>query len=194
LEWLRQTGLAKAVAQFARSGGAVVGICGGYQMFGERIDDLQHIESRLDSLAGLGLLPVTTRFLQEKATFQVQARFQSKHGWLAQLNGTLVSGYEIHMGETPSQSPWLEITRRNGEQVNLPDGCVSPNGKIWGCYLHGIFANDTFRQAWLESLGWQRREQVSTQAEVFDQSLEALADAVESALSMEMLEKIIWEN
>ena len=194
LEWLQQTGLAEAVTQFAHSGGAVVGICGGYQMLGKKIDDLQHIESRLDSLVGLNLLPVTTRFVQEKATFQAQARLQGRHGWLAQLDGTLVNGYEIHMGETPSQAPWLEITHRNGEQVHLLDGDVSSDGKVWGCYLHGIFANDAFRHAWLESLGWQKREWISSQAESFNQSLESLVDAVENALNMDMLDKIIWES
>jgi len=98
------------------------------------------------------------------------------------------------MGETPSQAPWLEITHRNGEQVHLLDGDVSSDGKVWGCYLHGIFANDAFRHAWLESLGWQKREWISSQAESFNQSLESLADAVENALNMNMLDKIIWES
>lgn len=191
LDWLRQTGLAKAVIQFAKAGGPVVGICGGYQMLGARINDPQHVESAVESLAGLNLLPVTTQFLPEKATHQAQARIQSGQGWMAQLNGSLISGYEIHAGDTTGQSHWLEITQRNGQAVQVPDGSFSSNGKIWGCYLHGIFANDAFRQAWLESLGWQKGERMS-QMESFNQSLEALADAVEGALKMDALDKIIW--
>jgi len=194
LEWLQQSGLAQALTQFARAGGAVVGICGGYQMLGQKIVDLQHVESKVDSLAGLKLLPAETKFLQEKATFQARARIRCKHGWLAGLDGSLVSGYEIHMGETPSQSNWLKITKRNDDQVNVPDGCISPDGKIWGCYMHGIFANDAFRHAWLESLGWQKTERMTSQAESFNQSLNMLADAFEGALDMKLLEKIIWEN
>jgi adenosylcobyric acid synthase len=86
----------------------------------------------------------------------------------------------------------LEIISRNGNQVKVADGSVSSDGKIWGCYLHGIFVNDEFRHAWLESLGWERR--ASSQSEIFNQSLEILADAVEGALNMDLLEKIIWDK
>jgi adenosylcobyric acid synthase len=104
----------------------------------------------------------------------------------------MIQGYEIRMGETESQSQWLEIVSRNGEQVKLMDGSISSNGKVWGCYLHGLIANDTFRQAWLTRLGW--RGQVTSQAARFEESLDKLADTVESALNMELLEKIIWTS
>ncbi|MBI5840652.1 MAG: cobyric acid synthase [Chloroflexi bacterium] len=185
LEWLRQTGLANAVTRFARNGGAVIGICGGYQMLGQIIRDPFHVESRKDSVEGLGLLPVTTTFAAQKATHRVCARILD----FESLAGEMIEGYEIHMGETPSPSSWLEIVQRNGGQVRVPDGCVSSNGKIRGCYLHGLFNNDSFRRAWLASLGWEG--QVVPQAERFERSLEALADAVENSLDMNKLEKII---
>jgi adenosylcobyric acid synthase len=96
------------------------------------------------------------------------------------------------MGETPSQTAWLEIISRNGQPVKVADGSVSSDGKIWGCYLHGIFINDDFRHAWLESLGW--RGGGAAQSEIFNQSLELLADSVEGALNMDLLEKIIWDK
>ena len=86
-----------------------------------------------------------------KATYQVRAKVLN----FSSLTDEMIQGYEIHMGETESQSQWLEIASRNGEQVKFMDGGVSPNGKIWGCYLHGLFANDAFRQAWLTRLGWR---------------------------------------
>lgn len=192
LDWLRQTGLAEAVTKFAKSGGAVVGICGGYQMLGEAIADSHHVESKVEHTSGLGLLPVRTEFSKEKATFQAQARIKCQRGWMSRLDESTLSGYEIHMGETPSQTAWLEIVSRNGEQVKVADGSVSSDGKIWACYLHGIFVNDDFRHAWLESLGW--RGSKSSQSETFNQSLEALADAVEGALNMDLLEEIIWDK
>jgi adenosylcobyric acid synthase len=192
LEWLRQTGLADAVTDFAHSGGAVVGICGGYQMLGTQIHDPQHVESPLESLNGLGLLPVKTRFLSEKATFQAQAQIHGEVGWMSKLNGMTVSGYEIHMGATSGSSSWLEITQRNGESAHVPDGSLSADGKIWGCYIHGLFANDHFRYAWLENLGWRRQSGAISQAESFQKSLDTLADAVENALNINLLEKIIW--
>ncbi|CAG0971158.1 adenosylcobyric acid synthase [Anaerolineales bacterium] len=193
LDWLRQTGLAEAVAKFVKVGGSVVGICGGYQMLGEAIADPHHVEAKVEQTLGLDLLPVRTEFLKEKATFQAQARINCQRGWMSQLDESTVGGYEIHMGETPSQTAWLEIVSRNGQPVKVADGSISADGKIWGCYLHGIFANDEFRHAWLESLGWQRRSGAS-QSEIFNQSLETLADAVEGALNMDLLEKIIWDK
>jgi len=192
LDWLRQTGLAETVTKFAKNGGAVVGICGGYQMLGEAIADSHHVESKVEHTSGLGLLPVRTEFSKEKATFQAQARIRSQRGWMSQLDESTVSGYEIHMGETLSQTAWLEISSRNGNQVKVADGSVSSDGKIWGCYLHGIFVNDDFRHAWLENLGW--RGGALSQSEIFNQSLELLAASVEGALNMDLLEKIIWDK
>jgi len=63
---------------------------------------------------------------------------------------------------------------------------------VWGCYLHGLFHNDSFRQAWLKKLGW--RGEVISQSARYEESLEKLADAVENALNMDLLEKIIWDN
>jgi adenosylcobyric acid synthase len=186
LEWLRQTGLAEAVTKFAQKGAVVVGLCGGYQMLGESIHDPLHVESKNDSIDGLGLLPVSTTFAQKKATYQVQAKILN----FESLLGEMIQGYEIHMGETQSQSQWLEITSRNGEPVKVLDGSVSSNGRVWGCYLHGLFHNDVLRHAWLRSLGWQG--ETASQSARFDESLEKLADAVESALNMSLLEDIIW--
>ncbi len=188
LEWMRQTGLADSVIAFARNGGAVIGICGGYQMLGQSIHDPFHVESPNDSVQGLELLPVITTFADKKATYQVRAQILN----FESLAGEMIEGYEIHMGETKSQTQWLEIVSRSGEQVNVKDGCVSSNGKVWGCYLHGLFANDSFRHAWLKSLGWQG--EVASQSARFETSLEKLANAVENSLDMKKLEKIVWDS
>jgi len=157
-------------------------------MLGQSIHDPHHVESHNDSTDGLGLLPTITTFAQTKATYQVSAKVLN----FSSLTDEMIQGYEIHMGETQGQSPWLEITSRNGQRVKVLDGSISPNGKVWGCYLHGLFANDTFRQAWLTRLG--RNGQVTSQAARFEESLDKLADAVESALNIELLEKIIWTS
>jgi adenosylcobyric acid synthase len=86
----------------------------------------------------------------------------------------------------------LEILSRNSEQVRAADGSVSSDGKVWGCYLHGLFANDSFRYAWLKKLGWQG--EFSAQSARFEESLEKLADVVENALNMNLLDEIIWNN
>jgi adenosylcobyric acid synthase len=193
LTWLRSVGLDKAIQRHAHNGGSVVGICGGYQMLGEVVRDPQHVESKLDSAPGLGLLPIKTIFAGDKATHQASARVRNGPGWFAELECQPVSGYEIHMGRTDSQSSWLEISERGGKSVQVLDGAVSKDGKVWGCYVHGLFANQNLRRAWLESLGWSGGE-VDEDSNPFAASLTRLADTLESTLNMDLLEKIVWES
>ena len=157
LLWMRQQGLDTAIQSYAAKGGAVVGICGGYQLLGKQISDPDGIESRVSETDGLGLLDITTSFRAVKATHQARALVIGQTGWMEEANGKTVSGYEIHMGESTLHSgqPWLNVTQRSGEAVSVVDGAASNDGKIWGCYIHGIFENPDFRQAWLRSLGWQ---------------------------------------
>jgi adenosylcobyric acid synthase len=189
LAWLRSRGFDKALQEYAHKGGAAVGICGGYQMLGEVIYDPHHVESKLDSAPGIGLLPVETVFVGDKATHQASAQVRSGPGWLAQLEGQRVIGFEIHMGRTLGQRTWLEITERGGQSVQVADGASSANGKIWGCYMHGLFANDNLRRAWLESLGW-KGEQAFEKVSSFAASLARLTDTLEKSLDMELLVRI----
>jgi adenosylcobyric acid synthase len=195
LQWLHQRGLAQAICQHAARGGATVGICGGYQMLGRLIHDPQGVEAQQETTPGLGLLQIETAFEAEKATNQAQGRLLFAPGWLAALEGQSLAGYEIHMGRTASPTPWLEITVRNGAACQAADGAVSPDGKIWGCYLHGLFANTALRHAWLSSLDQQaplylRSDDVNRAL----QGLDRLADAVEAALQMDKLETILWAS
>jgi adenosylcobyric acid synthase len=197
LEWLRQTGLAEAIRQQSRAGiRSVVGICGGYQMLGEEIADPEAVESVHTRVRGLGLLPTRTFFERRKETHRARARLLNCEGWLSAA-GSRVEGYEIHMGHTESPSPWLEIERRNERRVQVADGAISDDRRIWGCYLHGLFENDAFRRAWLRSLGWRPPEAgatlqgASSRADLASR-LDRLADAVERAVDMERLESIIW--
>lgn len=220
LVWLWRQGLAEAIRQLASERTAVVGICGGYQMLGRVVRDPDHVESPADEASGLGLLPVETVFIGEKATHQVQARVLGKRGWLAAVADQMVHGYEIHMGRTTSSQPWLEITRRNGRPISLEDGAVSSDGRVWGCYLHGLFENQAVRQAWLSSLGQgstaagdqggrgageQKSDPIERTAKPaastavplcfrISTQLELLADAVEASLDMKQLERIIWDG
>ena len=140
----------------------------------------------------MGLLPIETVFAGEKATHQASAQIQNGSGWFANLEGQTVTGYEIHMGRTDSKSPWMKIIERSGQSVQVPDGATSEDGKVWGCYVHGLFANDNLRRAWLGDLGWN--ENKAAEKDPFAASLTRLADTLESALDMDMLEKIIWES
>jgi adenosylcobyric acid synthase len=189
LAWLHNQGLSAAIAAQARRGTAVVGICGGYQMLGDRVHDPERVESGQESIDGLGLLPIETTFEGDKATYRSQARALSEAGFWRDIQGETIEGYEIHMGRTPTASPLYEITSREGEKVNITDGMSSPDGRIFGTYLHGLFDNDNLREAWLRSLGASAAGSVFREAR--EEAFERLADAVEGALDMELLDAII---
>jgi adenosylcobyric acid synthase len=97
------------------------------------------------------------------------------------------------MGRTDGARPWLEIARRGGQEVSVPDGATSAEGRVWGCYLHGLFDNANLRRAWLSSLGW--RETSASRAPStagYGAAFDRLADAVEEALDMALLDRIVW--
>lgn len=142
LVWLRARGLEPALRWIARER-VLVGICGGLQMLGQAIDDPYAIESG-GSLQGLGLLDLRTSFAPEKVTTLVR-------GTDVELNISF-EGYEIHVGRTDygkAVRPFSTIVR-NGENRGLRDGAISDDGRIVGTYVHGIFACDSFRHAWIE--------------------------------------------
>jgi adenosylcobyric acid synthase len=191
--WLRERGFEGAIREHVQRGGALVGICGGYQMLGQRIYDPEHIESSNDQIEGLGFFPIETSFLPEKATYQVHAQVTGGHAWLASLAACDLQGYEIHMGRTDSASTWLKVHTRNGSPCEIVDGSITADGKIWGCYLHGLFGNTAFRHAWLSSLGWIPTGPSSTAqaADPLETSLTYLADEVESAINIREIERML---
>jgi adenosylcobyric acid synthase len=196
LAWLRESGFVRVILEHVQRGGALVGICGGYQMLGEWIHDPEHVESSEDHIEGLGLLPTETFFLREKATYQVHAQVTGRTAWLGSLSECDVQGYEIHMGRTTSDSMWLKIDARNALSCEIFDGAISADGRIWGCYLHGLFANTAFRHTWLASLGWEHdhRSFPAQATHQLERSLNYLADEVEAAIDMSVIERIIWED
>ena len=193
LDWLRERGLAQRIAQSAGENIPVVGICGGYQMLGRTVRDPGHVESSCGEVLGLGLLPVETTFAGDKSTHRVVAHIGDAPGWMSELRGQIVEGYEIHMGQTVGACPWLEIVRRSGQQVCVPDGAANPDGLVWGCYLHGLFENADLRHAWLTSLGW-RGGGASEAPSIagYEAAFDRLADVVEQALDMDLLDRIVW--
>ena len=192
LAWLRETGLAEAVQAFAARGGAVAGLCGGYQMLGRSIADPEHVESRLDEVEGLGLLPCRTVFGDAKTTERVGAEVLGGPGWLAGLEGASVGGYEIHAGATESEAPWLRLDRGDGRGPVVPDGSASADGRVWGCYVHGVFDSARLRRAWLASLGWEAP--AGAEPETVERSLDRLADVVGDALDMGFVRGLLREG
>ncbi len=96
------------------------------------------------------------------------------------------------MGRTETEHAWLALSERSGRPASVADGSASAGGRIWGCYLHGLFGNLGPRQAWLSSLGWQSAA-TDAGTDHLIASLDRLADIVEQALDMGRLEQI-WES
>jgi len=156
LAWLRASGIAEALLARARAGEPLLGLCGGCQMLGEVIDDPHGVESAASRVAGLGLLPLATRFATDKRTAQVRAQIASASFLTAGApRDEPVLGYEIHMGMVERIRPCpaaFEITARNASATTARDGAVSDNGAIVGTMLHGVFENDALRAATLAAL------------------------------------------
>jgi len=165
LAWLWRQGLAQHIRQCARRGCAVLGICGGYQMLGEHLSDFVGAEAEAGRVEpGLNLLPVETFFepINEKITLQSQAQVDAPavRGLFANMSGQRFQAYQIHVGRTVT----IGRNRQGGTYAfqTFPtdkDGWLSADGWCAGCYLHGLFENDNFRQSMVAALAGRRSAQ-----------------------------------
>jgi len=145
LNWLENQGWSRKIKEYAAKGGHVLGICGGYQILGEYVDDPEGLEESPGKTPGLNLLPVRTVLKAPKTTTLSSFSWDNLRG----------EGYEIHMGHTQlvSGSPLLRVTSRNRKACNDVDGCISDDGKIAGTYIHGMFDTYPIAAKWLETIG-----------------------------------------
>jgi len=155
LAWLRARGFATAIESARDAGAVVIGVCGGFQMLGTRIADPAGIESSAATVEGLGLLDVVTEFHQSKVTRQTPARVLPLPGPLGQAGGHEVTGYEIHAGITSIAPGALAVSGGDGRAL----GAAGPDGLVFGCYLHGLFANTAFRRGLLAGVAAGRGKQ-----------------------------------
>ncbi len=173
MKFTEDSGIAEAIREFSRAGGAVYGLCGGYQMLGEEIDDLELRDNdKIPHIAGLGLLPCVTTFADEKTTIR-----RKGHVIHPSFKGPEpVEGYEIHFGETrplrsdPKFAPLFELDGR-------PDGLADESLRTAGSYLHNAFHNDGFRTEWLNRLR-ERRVLPKRAAVCTSEAKEAAYDAL----------------
>ena len=154
LEYLHHSGLVNNILQKAREGVPIVGICGGYQMLGQKIFDPLGVESSNKEIDGLGLLDTVTEFIPEKSTRQVKAQVILGHGLLSGAEGLELTGYEIHMGQTDSQekASTFRITETPEGSTDYGDGMLSKSGTVLGTYMHGLFYNREFCRVFLNAL------------------------------------------
>jgi len=160
-----------------RAGGRVLGLCGGYQMLGRTIADPRGVEGAAGESAGLGLLDIATVLGAEKRLARIAATDS--------LSRERVEGYEIHMGESRGADqarPFLVLDGR-------PEGAVSADGRVAGCYVHGLFAADGWRRHFLETLGARADAGLAFETMV-DRTLDRLADHLETTVDLDRLHAI----
>ena len=178
---MRAEGWDVDLAAHVRRGGHVLGLCGGYQMLGETLADPEGIEGPAGSVRGLGHLAVETVMAPIK-------HLSMKTG-VHPASGRILSGYEIHIGETSGPDcdrAWLSFAGK-------AEGAASPSGRVRGCYMHGIFSSDQFRRAYLAQFSVESA--LDFEAGV-DEALEALADHVEKFINVDLfltLARDVWQ-
>lgn len=174
LAFLKAQGWDHDIIAHARAGGHVIGICGGFQMLGARIEDPEGAEGLAGAADGLGLLQVETLLSGDKTVKPVTGN--------CAINDTPMSGYEIHIGVTSG----ADLARPMFALENGPDGARSKSGRIEGSYVHGLFASDAFRSAWLNRIGSDVSSTLSYDDAV-ETALDGLADGLEAALDVDAL-------
>lgn len=182
MKFLRGSGLEAAILKHASRGVPIFGICGGYQMLGEVINDPKGSEGG-GGIRGMGLLKAETVFSSEKTRSQTAGIFSQITGTFSALSGLPFSGYEIHMGAT-----------RTSERALLScGGAVSDN--VCGCYIHGIFDSDEVSAAIVEMLcerrGVKFSDAVESRGEYKRRQFDILADAAWENLDIDLIYKIV---
>jgi adenosylcobyric acid synthase len=190
LNYLKRSGLSGKIISIFQSHPQtmLVGICGGYQMLGERIYDTKGIESKIKEIKGLGILPLITQFYPEKILSQVKARELS--------SGIEVIGYEIHHGRsktTVNLKPLFEIFQARDRRVEKYDGIINRDRRCWGTYIHGVFDSDIFRRHFLNRVrrrkGWKNLPILSNYN--VDKEIDKLAYLIRSNVNLNLVYKIL---
>jgi adenosylcobyric acid synthase len=171
---LRQQGWDIDLKAHLRRGRPVIGLCAGYQMLGTRLEDPEGTEGPAGAVAGLGLLEIETVLGGDKRLVEAEGRELS--------TGRPVRGYEMHIGKTAGPA----LDRPMVELAGKPDGAISPDGLVMGCYLHGLFASDDYRRAFLARLRDGRPQAEAYEAKV-ETTLDALAEHLETHCDLDAL-------
>lgn len=176
LRFFREQGWDIDLAAHIRRGGHVLGVCGGYQMLGQEIRDPDGIEGNAGVFRALGHLDITTVMHPKKRVAEIVG--------IDRATGAEFQGYEIHIGDTSGadcDNAWLMVG-------DTAEGASTLGGRVRGCYIHGLFTNDGFRQQFLASMGNSRSD--FKYSATVDKTLDALADHIETHVDLELLEQI----
>lgn len=195
LLWLRQTGMEAKILQMASKNKIIFGVCGGYQMLGETIYDLDGVEQK-GIIRGLGLLPIKTVFQVEKVRTRVKGTIEKVQGKLSALTGVAFEGYEIHMGtsELIGNGKGFSLLWEKEEKEKKADGAWKEN--IYGTYVHGLFDQEEIVKTILSSVLKEKGIDSSSlkafsMEEYKERQYNLLADAIRENLDMDAIYEIM---
>lgn len=204
LAYLYEHGYVEEIQKLHQEGVPVIGICGGYQMLGQRIYDPDHVESNLDEIAGLGLLPTSTTMGAMKTTHQVTFDAKDLPLMGEAFSDEQMVGYEIHMGGTVVEDdsvaimPAFTITSRSETPITIEDGFLRAKDHVLGTYIHGLFDNDALRRHILNGIRRQKGlEPLPIAFRYFahkEEAYDRLADIVASHLDMDFIDTLLEEE
>ena len=184
LAHLRQTCLATAIASLVHDGQTeIVGICGGYQMLGNKIEDPDGVVSHSDAVSGLGCLNLSTAMGKEKSLKRVNGRHCE--------SGFKVQGYEIHHGQSVIAGQLQPLFVADDGSVLGVSAATLP---VWGTYLHGVFDADEFRRWFIDRLRVRRHlPAVGKVLAVYDlqEAFDRLAGVVRQSLKMDQIYRLL---
>lgn len=189
LSWLRQSGLEGMILRCHEAGTPIVGICGGFQMLGQSLEDPFGVE-RTGAMRGMGLLNMKTVFEPEKTRTRTKGRVLEAGGTFSGLGGLNVSGYEIHMGVTKNIGGCVPVIMLENGRI---DGLANADFSVMGTYLHGIFDEPSTLEGFLSQL----LKAKGTRGTAVDltayrqQQYDRLAQVVRQSLDMEKIYEIL---
>ncbi|WP_377887732.1 cobyric acid synthase [Alkalihalobacillus sp. R86527] len=192
LNWLKARGFDASINDFVTRGGSIVGVCGGFQMLTNSIiDEFGSDTGKSDfSAEGLGIIPASTTFHEAKTTIRVSGKLHPSTNL-----AFMISGYEIHLGETsfskPDDKPFLQLDDGRSE------GYYGEGGKVIGTYIHHLFHNDDWRTDWLNCLRIQKGLPIQNRvnrSQLKEITFETLANELKPHLNWNLIKEILFER
>lgn len=194
MEYIHNSSLKAGIYRAHRDDIPIIGICGGYQILGETIEDEKGVETTMSSINGLGLLEITTEMEDSKQTTQITGNIIEEIPFAEKAHNLKVSGYEIHMGKTKLMGETLPLIKLQDGRI---DGAMNAKKNVMGTYLHGIFDNDELRKLILDNI--KNKKGLDTHsnidyAKLKDIEYDKLAKLVREHIDLEKVKDIIYDR
>ncbi|QGU00257.1 Cobyric acid synthase [Candidatus Syntrophocurvum alkaliphilum] len=197
MQYLRSNSYDQEIIELSNQERFVIGICGGYQMLGNKLIDPFEEDLQTSETDGLNLFNYVTEYKKDKTVHQVEAIMECNQGFFKSLKGEKVFGYEIHQGHIKEDNlnPLLHIYSQSGEKVRVMDGRANNTGKVFGTHVHGLFENTNILLALINSIRYQKGLSQFNESDLGqsseDENFDQLANTLKKSLNMHKIFEIM---